>query len=107
MSEETNEMNKSKFTGTLLGMIGIQILIAAMMVFTLGLAAPFAVCIWQDWKSKHTVLDGKQLVFDGNGANLFMNYIKWWLLMVVTFGIYGFWVPIKFQQWVTEHTHLK
>ena len=27
-------------------------------------------------------------------------------LTMITFGIYGFWVSIKMQQWVTKHTHM-
>ena len=98
---------ESKFTGGLLGMIGIGILQALIITFTLGLALPWAVCIKEAWYAKHTVIDGKQLVFDGNGLQLFGNYIKWFLLCIITFGIYSFWLTIKMQQWITLHTHLE
>ena len=44
--------------------------------------------------------------FDGTGAQLFGSYIKWFLLSIVTFGIYTLWLPIKMQQWITKHTHM-
>ena len=98
-------MNESKFTGGLLGLIGINILVIALFVFTVGLGLPWCVCIKQDWITKHTTIDGKRLSFDGTGLQLFGNYIKWWLLCIVTLGIYGFWMSIKFRQWTTRHTH--
>lgn len=39
------------------------------------------------------------------GSQLFGNYIKWFLLTIITFGIYGFWLDIKMKQWITKHTH--
>ena len=98
-------MTESKFTGGLLGLIGIGILQFLITLFTLGIGAPWAVCLKQRWLTKHTVIDGQQLVFDGTGAQLFGKYIIWFLLTIITFGIYGFWLSIKMQQWVTQHTH--
>ena len=97
---------ESKFTGSLLGMIGIGILQAIIITFTFGIGAPWAVCLRESWYVKNTVIDGRQLVFDGTGAQLFGNYIKWFLLCIVTLGIYSFWLNIKMKQWVTKHTHM-
>ncbi len=96
---------KSEFTGGLLGMIGIGLLQGLLIAVTLGLGAPWAICIKQRWYARHTVIDGRQLCFDGTGSQLFGNYIKWMLLTVITLGIYSFWLNIKMQQWVTKHTH--
>ncbi len=39
------------------------------------------------------------------GVQLFGSYIKWWLLTLVTFGIYGiFFLPVRMLQWFTKHT---
>ena len=97
---------ESKFTGGILGQIGINILVVLITLFSFGIAFPWAVCINQRWITKHTIIDGKQLVFDGNGIQLFGNYIKWLLLTFITLGIYSFWLNIKMQQWVTKHTHM-
>ena len=99
-------MNESKFTGGLLGLIGINILQSLIMFFTLGLAVPWAVCMKERWIAKHTILDGRQVYFDGTGGQLFGNYIKWFLLTIITIGIYGFWLDIKMKQWIVKHTHL-
>ena len=97
---------ESKFTGGLLGMIGIGILQALIIICTLTIGTPWAICLKERWYVKHTVIDGKRLTFDGNGGQLFGNYIKWFLLSIITLGIYSFWLTIKMQQWVTKHTHI-
>ena len=97
---------ESKFTGGLLGMIGIAILQWIIIFVTLGLGVPWAVCLRERWYVKHTIIDGYRLTFDGKGIQLFGNYIKWFLLTIITLGIYSLWVSIKMKQWVTKHTHL-
>jgi uncharacterized membrane protein YjgN (DUF898 family) len=97
---------KSEFTGGLLGLIGIEILQVLIIVFTIGLATPWAVCVRENWYIKHTIIDGKRLYFDGNGGQLFGNYIKWLFFTIITLGIYSFWLSIKMKQWVTSHTHM-
>lgn len=97
--------NESRFDGGLLGMIGIGILQGLLVAITLGFGAPWAICMRERWIARHTVIDGRRLVFDGTGGQLFGNYIKWFLLTLITLGIYGFWLSIKMKQWVTKHTH--
>lgn len=97
---------ESKFTGGLLGLIGISLLQGLITVISLGLAVPWAVCIKEKWVAKHTIIDGRQLYFDGNGLQLFGNYIKWWFFSLITLGIYSLWAGIKMKQWVVKHTHV-
>lgn len=96
---------ESKFTGGLLELIAVNILQWLITFFTLGFGAPWAVCFKERWIASNTVIDGRKLVFDGTGGQLFGNYIKWFLLTLVTFGIYGFWLGIRMKQWVVMHTH--
>lgn len=96
---------QSKFTGRLLGLIGINLLSAIIIAITLGIGAPWAICLKHSWETKHTVIDGHRLTFDGTGLQLFGKYIVWFLLTLITLGIYSFWLSIKMKQWVTEHTH--
>ena len=97
---------ESKFTGGLLGSIGIGILKILLTVFTLGIGLPWAVCLGERWVAKHTIIDGRALTFDGTGGQLFGKYIVWLLLTFITFGIYAFWLSIKMKQWVVSHTHV-
>ena len=96
---------ESKFTGGLLGSIGIGIASFFLTVFTLGFGAPWAICMRHRWLSKHTIIDGRQLKFVGTGGELFVKYIIWMLLSAITLGIYSFWFGIKLQQWKTKNTH--
>ena len=91
------------------GWLGQQVLItllgAVISVLTLGLALPAAATASARWRATHTVLDGRRLTFDGKGAQLFGHYIKWWLLSVVTLGIYAWFIPNRLRAWKAKHTH--
>ena len=60
-----------------------------------------------NWETKHTVIEGKRLCFDGHAVQLFGNWIKWLLLTIITLGIYSFWLSIKLKKWITKHTHFE
>lgn len=94
----------SRFEGNILGFIGVNVLAALITFFTLGIATPWAMCIKYKWEIDNTVLDGKRLQFVGRGSNLFMQYIKWWILTIITFGIYGFWLYINLVKWRVANT---
>ena len=100
-------MTESRFNGGLLGLIGINIITVLLTFVTLGIGLPWAMCMKERWYAKHTIIDGKQIVFDGNGGQLFGQYIKWFLLCIITLGIYSFWLEIKMKQWITKHTHFE
>ncbi len=98
-------MENSKFTGGILGLIGVNLLTFIITFFTFGIATPWAVVIRQKWIINNTIIEGKQLYFDGTGLQLFGSWIKWLFFIIITFGIYSFWVVIKLQDWKTKHTH--
>ena len=85
-------------------MIGWQILGAIVITFTFGIATPWAICMVYSWKINHTVVEGKRLKFTGSAVGLFGNWIKWFLLTLITLGIYGFWLNIALEKWKAEHT---
>ena len=96
---------ESKFDGGLLGLIGVNLLTCLVSLITLTNAVPWMVCYKERWISRHTVIDGRRLTFDGSGIQLFGNYIKWLLLTIITIGIYSLWLGIKMKKWVVMHTH--
>ena len=98
-------MGNSYFDGTLLQQIGYSILGALITILTLGICAPWAITMMETWNAKHTVIDGRRLVFVGNAVSLFGHWIKWLTLTIITLGIYSFWLNIKMKQWITHHTH--
>lgn len=98
---------ESKFDGGLLGLIGHNLLAGIIILFTLGIGTPWAVCMLYSWETKHTIIDGKRLTFDGKGIQLLGSWIKWLLLTIITLGIYSFWLSIKLKQWIVKHQHFE
>lgn len=96
---------ESKFTGTLWALIGINILQFLLTFLTLGIGAPWAICMKQRWLADHTMIDGHRHRFDGTGGELFSAYLVWFLLVIITLGIYGLWLNVKLRKWMTAHTH--
>ena len=94
---------ESKFTGGLGSYIGLQIVNALIMIFTLGLGLPWVVCRTERWDSEHQIIDGRRIYFDGKASQLFGNWIKWILLTIITLGIYSVVVPIRKQAWIVKH----
>lgn len=102
-------MTKSKdfkFDGGAATFVGTEILAFLITVFTFGLLYPFALVLKERWKAKHTLLHGKRLVFTASAWSLLGNWIKWFLLIIVTLGIYIFWVQPRMQKWIVEHTEI-
>lgn len=90
--------NSSYFDGGLLQFLAWTILGAIITVCTFGLCLPWAYCMIYRWETEHTVINRRRLLFDGKATQLFGNWIKWWLLTLITLGIYGFWLGIKLKQ---------
>src|SRR3954451_11497349 len=84
--------------------LGTGILGVLITVFTLGICYPFALVLNERWRAKHSYIDGQRLVFTGSATALFGNWIKWLLLIVITLGIYLFWVGPRISKWKWENT---
>jgi len=106
MADQKPSKTNSKFDGGLLGLIGTGIVTWLLVVFTLGIGTPWAVCYFARWFAGHTYIEGKRMKFVGTGGELFVQYIKWFLLTIITIGIYGFWLGIKMTKWVVSNVTL-
>ena len=71
-------MRDSYFDGTIWGYIGKNLLAIIIIVFSLGIAAPWAFCMMQKWKISHTIVNGQRLKFTGSG----LEAIGLWILCV-------------------------
>ncbi len=91
------------FDGKLIPMFFTNLACGLIIMFTLGLCLPMAICKKQKWLYKHRVYDGRRLKFTGKGMGLLGTWIKWILLSMITFGIYAFFVPIKLEKWMASH----
>lgn len=91
------------FTGGAGTYLGTGILALLVTLITLGIALPYAIVLRQRWICRNTFIEGRRLMFTGSGMGLFGNWIKWWLLIIVTLGIYSFWVVPRLTKWKVEN----
>ena len=101
---ENNHHSESYFDGGLLEFIGWTLLGGLVSAVTLGLCTPWACTMIYNWETKHTVINGNRLHFHGTAIGLFGNWIKWFLLTIITLGIYSFWLQIKLKKWIVSHS---
>lgn len=92
------------FDGGAATYFGTALLGTLITACTLGICYPFALVLNERWRAKHTFIDGQQLIFTGSATGLFGLWIKWFLLSVITCGIYLLWVGPRIQRWITVNT---
>ena len=104
---DVEEKSKSKFTGGVLECFIYGLGASLLITITLGLATPWAICLLVKFYTNNTVIDGQKVNFDGTGTQLFGKFIIWWLLSIVTLGIYAlFFLPVRTWAWVVKHLTL-
>lgn len=98
----------SKYTGGAIMTFLVNLVVGFVSIISIGLLFPFMFCWKKKWEAEHTFINGRRLVFDGKGTQLFGRFIIWALLAIVTLGIY-FIVKgnISFVAWETKHTHFE
>lgn len=100
---EGEEDSNSYFDGRIFGFIGIHILrFLVTLIPLVGLA-------WSDvllhrWEARHTVVDSRRLVFVGSVGTFFGKYLLWGFLSVITFGIYGLFLPVNMMRLKASNT---
>lgn len=99
---------ESRFTGGAFANFFIGLLTGIVSVITLGLAYPAMICWKLRWKARHTYINGRRLVFDGKGTQLFGKFLLWLFLSVITIGIYAILaMPLNMNRWEAKHTHFE
>ncbi len=93
----------SYFDGGTLGLIGWSLLAGFLVTITLGIAFPWAMCMLERWKAKHTVINGRRLKFTGSGLGLLGKYLLGMFLTIITLGIYGIWFGLSLEKWRVKH----
>ena len=74
---------------------------------TFGILYPVVVCKQERFFAKRTKINGHQLKFEGKAGSLFGHYMLWWLLTIVTLGIYGFWLERNVLNWKAVRTNFE
>lgn len=97
-------MKKLYFDGDLWSYFGMELLNLLILFITLGLGTPWVLVRRYRWQSDHTMIEGKRFKFIGEATELFGYWILWWLLTLITFGIYGIVVKVKLIEWRVNNT---
>jgi len=97
---------ESKFSGGVLQIFLFSICAPILLVISLGLATPYVVCIVIRWICDNSSISGKRYRFKGTAGGLFGRWIKWYLLTIITIGIYGFWSIRNQIGWVIENLEM-
>lgn len=95
---EGNEKGHSEFNGTIGKTGGVNL--------ACFFSAPWTYCYKQRWYTKHRIIDGNRLVFDGTSKEYVRKFFKWVLLSFVTFGIYDIWANVEEKNWTVSHIHI-
>lgn len=82
--------NEMEFVGSGTELLGITLLNSILSVLTLSLYYPWARVAKLKFLYQNTLLNGTAFVFSGNGKELFKGYIKFFVALVVVYGLY-FW----------------
>lgn len=94
--------SNSFFDGGVLGLVGTGLL--KILVTPIPVVGPaWASIIQLKWESRHTVIDSRRHIFTGGIGSLWVKTLLWGFLTVITLGIYGLFVPVKYLRWETEN----
>ncbi len=91
--------------GTEMGIMQFALIAVGAFLVLLGLA--WAAIRFMKWDTKHTIISGNSIKFNGNAFQLLGNCFKWTFLTIITVGIYALWLPIKVRKWKVKHMELQ
>lgn len=97
--EDLSGKSESYFDGKFFDFLGVVLVCGLIIIFSLGFATPWAICRFLRWRNYHVVINGQRLRFEGTPESLIGNWIKWFLLSIVTLGIYSFWLNVAVYKW--------
>lgn len=97
------EDQNSYFDGGFWGFVGTVIL-SGLVMFVPVVGLVWGKLIKIRWMTEHTVVDSRRLVFIGKLGNFFLKNLLWGFLTLITFGIFGLFVPVKQMRLEAENT---
>ena len=105
---EGEEEEKSKYTGTTFGRGLLAFGLKILQFISLGFATPYCVNRMARYDMEHTNISGHQLVFGGTAGKLFLHFLLWMALSVVTFGIYAILVmPMNMTKYSVHYSRIR
>lgn len=99
-----NIKGDSNYEATFVSNLIISFIGKLITIFTFGVLYPYALCFDNNFIASKTLIMGKRIKFIGKRKELFKKYIRWYLLIFSTLGLYLFIMPYKIKKWVSENT---
>ena len=98
----------SKFDGRWTEQIAKLFIAFLVSTVTLGIGFFWASMMYLRWIFSKSVINGKRLEFRSTGFMFFKKWIVWFLLSIVTLGIYAiFFLPRRFQEFLAENLYFE
>ena len=101
---ENKQMYNSYFDEEWKDYVLLQIKFLLICIFTLGFGYPWALCLKYKGQYHHSIVCGQRLKFIGKPRELLACWVWWWLVSVLTLGIFAIFAGMKMEQWVTANT---
>lgn len=96
--------DKSKFTGSLFGYIGVHLAAFFATVLSLGVAYAWAYGFKERWLTEHKIVDGRALRYDGTGKTFLLRQLKWAFFIIITLGIFALFLKGRLLRYSISHT---
>ena len=93
----------------MLGYSFLSLLLAPLVVVSVGLLRPLVSWMWLRWEQSHLVIPGKfgqmeRVRFTGTFGGYLVRSILWWVLAVGTAGIGRAWTLTLEWKWIARHS---
>jgi len=106
--DSKNDVFDSKFEGRWTEQ-QVKLIIACLVSFvTIGIGFFWASMWYLRWIYSKSIINGKRLEFRGTGMKFFKKWIIWFLLSIITLGIYAiFFLPRRFQEFLASNLYFE
>lgn len=105
--KNTRSKENGNWNGSIISLFFYGVLKYLLTIISLGILNTFFSISCYKYDIEHTIIDGKELTFDGKAKDVFKIRIKRLVFGVLTIGIYLLFNRFKFKRWLCEHTHFK
>ncbi|MCL2805072.1 MAG: YjgN family protein [Treponema sp.] len=106
--DNSSDAFNSRFEGRWSEQQARLMLACLVSMVTFGIGAFWASMWYLRWIYSKSVINGKRLEFRATGMSFFKKWIIWFLLTLVTLGIYGiFFVPRRFQEFLAANLFIE
>lgn len=99
MNNILDNNNKSYANIKVWDLIKMYLIMVLLSIIFFGFATPAFYVIFQKYIYENKYINGRRLKFTGEAIDLYLLYIKWFFLCIITLGIYSFWIGVEFQEW--------